>query len=219
MRRGIITKLTKTFGDAFGSKSSKKKLTVSEQWFKHIIKGDKAALKKQLKNGFHINTKNERGRSALMIATYNRDEQMVAYLIAEKADVNCQDDRMNSPFLYAAAEGYLEMVKLMSPTADVKRVNRYGGIGIIPASEKAYYDTVKWLLEETKSDVNHVNNLGWTALLEAVILGDGSEKYERVIRLLLLHGASKDIADRDGMTAIEHAEKLGYERIVNVLNQ
>jgi uncharacterized protein len=25
--------------------------------------------------------------------------------------------------------------------------------------------------------INHINNLGWTALLEAVILGDGSKRY------------------------------------------
>jgi len=43
-----------------------------------------------------------------------------------------------------------------------------GGNALIPACERGHIDTVTVLLT-TKIDVNHVNNLGWTCLLEAVI--------------------------------------------------
>ena len=41
------------------------------------------------------------------------------------------------------------------------------------------------ILAETSIDVDHVNNLGWTALLEAVILGDGGPAHVEIVRLLL----------------------------------
>lgn len=49
--------------------------------------------------------------------------------------------------------------------------NRYGGIPIIPASERGHPEYVRWVTANTPINVNHVNDLGWTALLEAVILG------------------------------------------------
>ena len=58
------------------------------------------------------------------------------------------------------------------PTANLKSVNRYGGTALIPAAHHGHPDAVRVLLG-TAIDKDHVNKLGWTALLEAVILGDG----------------------------------------------
>ena len=33
-------------------------------------------------------------------------------------------------------------------------------------------------------EVDHVNNLGWTALLEAVILGDGGANHQEIVQIL-----------------------------------
>ncbi len=72
-------------------------------------------------------------------------------------------------------------------------------------------------LLETEIDVNHVNNLGWTALLEAVILGDGGEAHTEIVRMLLAAGADRSIADREGVTALEHARERGYPEMVRLL--
>ena len=77
-------------------------------------------------------------------------------------------------------------------------------------------DYVREVLK-TGIDVNHVNNLGWTALLEAVILGDGGEAHTEIVRLLLAAGADRSIADRDGVTALEHARRRGYAEMVALL--
>lgn len=199
------------------SEKDKKKITAEIKWFEAVRAGDRNSLKKAIKSGFNIDYKNAKGQTALMVATYNNDVKISKFLIENGADVNIQDDRLNNPFLYAGAEGYLDILKLIGTKGDVKRLNRYGGIGIIPASERAHLETLQWLLEHTDSDVNHVNNLGWTALLEAIILGDGTEKYVKTVDLLIAHGASPHIADRDGVTAIEHAEKLGYKKILKKL--
>ena len=72
---------------------------------------------------------------------------------------------------------------------------------------------------QTDINVNHVNNLGWTALLEAVILGDGSKPYQEIVQILLNAGARPDLADRDGVTALQHARKRGQVRIAQLLER
>ena len=69
----------------------------------------------------------------------------------------------------------------------------------------------------TGIDVNHVNSLGWTALLEAVVLGDGGARHQEVVRTLLDAGADASIGDRDGVTALEHAERLGFAEIAAII--
>jgi ankyrin repeat protein len=68
-------------------------------------------------------------------------------------------------------------------------------------------------------NVNHVNRFGWTALIEAVILGDGGLRHTEIVRLLLAHGADAGIADRDGVTPLAHARQRGYAGIVRLLEQ
>ena len=80
--------------------------------------------------------------------------------------------------------------ELLPAHPDLTIRNRYGGISVIPASERGHVDYVRRVVQ-TGIDVNHVNDLGWTALLEAVILGDGSERYQEIVRILLAAGADR----------------------------
>jgi uncharacterized protein len=74
-------------------------------------------------------------------------------------------------------------------------------------------------LLETDIDVDHVNNLGWTALLEAVILGDGGEPHQEIVRMLLDAGADTSLADGDGVTSLQHARDRGYAEMVALLER
>ena len=69
------------------------------------------------------------------------------------------------------------------------------------------------LLLTTKIDVNHVNNLGWTCLLEIVILGDGGARHVEVGKLVLAAGADPNIADKDGVSPLAHARRKGQREI------
>lgn len=69
----------------------------------------------------------------------------------------------------------------------------------------------------TSIDVNHVNHLGWTALLEAVILGDGGARHTDIVRLLLAAKADPNIADRDGVTPLEHARRRGFASMAKLI--
>jgi ankyrin repeat protein len=86
-------------------------------------------------------------------------------------------------------------------------------VAIIPAAEKGHLAAVQYLLEETDVDVNHINDLGWTALLEAIILTDGGPVHQQIIAELIAHGADVAIADGEGITPLQHARQRGYREI------
>ncbi|MEK6402190.1 MULTISPECIES: ankyrin repeat domain-containing protein [unclassified Mesorhizobium] len=160
-----------------------------------------------------IDVRDRAARTPLLLATRANHVEVAKALIEAGADVNAKDVIKDTPFLYAGAEGRNEILKaiLASGKANLKDTNRYGGVALIPASHHGYPDTVRILLE-TDIDIDHVNNLGWTALLEAVILGDGGEIYEEIVELLVFAGA-KNISDRDGKTPLDHARERGFSEM------
>ena len=100
--------------------------------------------------------------------------------------------------------------------ADLGSTNRYGGTALIPAAERGHVETVRTLIE-AGVDVDHVNKLGWTALLEAIILGDGGARHQEIVELLLAAGADVDLADTEGVTPLRHAQDRGYDEIAATL--
>ncbi len=71
----------------------------------------------------------------------------------------------------------------------------------------------------TEIPIDHVNRLGWTALLEAVILGDGGRAHQQIVELLVDAGADTTIADGNGVTALRHARDRGYREIERTLER
>ena len=185
-----------------------------------VRNGQLQVVTELLKKGTDVNTVNKNEASLLLIATRANNFEMAKLLVAHGANVNQQDDMRDSPFLYAGAAGYTEMVKLfLLNGARFDVFNRYKGSALIPACERGHLETVK-LLANTKSyPIDHVNRLGWTALLEAVILGDGSKKYAEVVQVLVDAGCNINIPDSKGVTALQHAKANGYAAIVAVLEK
>lgn len=175
-----------------------------------------AALAFSLLAALPVHALTDRDR-ALIDATARNDVEAARRLIAAGADVNAQDDTLDSAFLLAGAEGRVEILKLtLAAGADLKSTNRYGGTALIPACHHGHVDTVLELLR-TAIDVNHVNRLGWTALLEVAILGDGSERYIEIARMLIARGADVNLADRQGMTPLAHARQRRHEALAALL--
>ncbi len=177
-----------------------------------------AEISQLIKQGADLNTRDSLGRTPLMAATHANRPDAVRALLEAGADVNIQDNQRDNPFLYAGAEGLLDILKLaITAGADTRLTNRYGGTALIPAAHHGHVEVVAELLARTSVDVNHVNNLGWTALLEAIILSDGGERHQRVVQLLIDYGADVDIADKDGVTALQHARSRSFKQIERIL--
>jgi len=73
------------------------------------------------------------------------------------------------------------------------------------------------LLLTTGIAVDHVNHLGWTCLLEAVILGDGGERHRQIVQMVLARGANVNLADRDGVTPLQHALRRDQGEVARLL--
>lgn len=181
--------------------------------------GDVATLQRLLDAGAKPNDRDGRGRNAVLAATQKGQVEAARLMIARGADVNAQDDIRDSAFLLAGASGHTEIVRLaLNAGANLKSINRYGGTALIPACHHGHVETVRVLLGSA-IDVDHVNDLGWTALLEAVILGDGGPRHTEIVRLLIAHGANVGIADRQGVSALVHAESRGFVEMAQMLRQ
>ncbi|MCT7354709.1 ankyrin repeat domain-containing protein, partial [Streptomyces sp. 15-116A] len=157
-------------------------------------------------------------RTPLLLAALHDHVAAARTLVAAGADPDARDDQDDSPWLVTGATGSVAMMRALLPARpDLKVTNRFGGISLIPAAERGHVDYVRAVLRETDIDVDHVNRLGWTALLEAVILGDGGRAHQEIVELLITAGATPDLPDGDGRTALEHAERRGFEEIAGLL--
>ncbi|TFJ46131.1 hypothetical protein CKN80_04715 [Carnobacterium divergens] len=180
--------------------------------------GTTESIQKLIEDGADLTTINEKGASALLIATQENNIATATALLEAGADVNQQDQLQDSPFLYAGAEGRFEILTLMlDKKPNYNLLNRYGGTALIPAAEKGHVDNVRLLLEKTPIDVNHINQSGWTALLEAIVLSDGGETQQEIIQLLLEHGADPNKKDSRGISPLTYAKQKGYGRIATML--
>jgi ankyrin repeat protein len=183
-------------------------------------RGDTAAALRLIADGADINAQDARGRTPVMAATHANRVETVGALISAGADINIRDHLKDTPFLYAGAEGLLDILRLLiAAGADTRITNRFGGTALIPAAERGHVAVVEALLTHTDVDVNHINNLGWTALLEAVVLSDGGPQHQQIVQLLIDHAADVTIADKDGLTPLQHARKRGFAEIARMLAQ
>ena len=106
--------------------------------------------------------------------------------------------------------------ELVAKGADVNVKDSCNGTGLIRAAERGYATIVARLLEND-IDVDHVNRLGWTALLEAAILGEGGREHIETVGLLVEAGADVNIPDENGTAALAHARRRGFTEIERIL--
>lgn len=188
------------------------------QYLQAAVQGDLVAVEAQLAMGVDVDATDRDRRTAILLAAMNGHHRVVLRLVDAGADIDRQDATCLNPFLYGCIINDIELVRLMlSAGSDIERLTRFGGVGVHPAAEKGYVDLVRELVTTTDINVNHTNWVGWTPLLEAIVLRDGGPEQQEIVRLLLDHGASPHLTDKYGRTPLELARKLGFEQIAELL--
>lgn len=139
-------------------------------------------------------------------------------LVGGGADPNALDALRYDVVTIAAVKGDVETVRLALALGTSPRnvTSPYDGTALIAAAHLGHVEVVRTLVA-AGAPLDHVNNLGWTALLEAVILGDGGPRHVAILRALVEAGATVGIADRQGVTPLAHARARRFADMVRIL--
>jgi uncharacterized protein len=185
---------------------------------KAAAEGGTQAIAKALGSNADVNLRDSFGRTAFHVAAYQRRTQVMKLLVAKGADVNARESQAYDAVTIAAVADDVETLKVALALGNkaTNITSPYHGTALIAAAHLGHDEVVR-LLIKAGAPLNHVNNLGWTALIEAVILGDGGPRHQKTVEHLLKAGADKSLADRGGLTALDHARQRGYREIVALL--
>ena len=157
----------------------------------------------------------------LIAAAHANDIDEARALIRQGADVNAKDETVQSAYLIATSEvgddpRMLELT--LSNGARVNDKDSFNGTGLIRAAERGHPRIVRRLLR-AGIDRDHVNRLGWTALHEAIVLGDGGRAHVQTVRALVEGGVDIDLPDGNGVRPLRLAEQRGQTRIAEILRR
>lgn len=167
------------------------------------------------RTGADFNARDGNGRTPLHVAAFQGNGSVAQGLIAMGADPSLLDNERYDAVTIAAVRDDVPTLKaLLSSGASAKLItSRYDGTALIAAAHLGHHGVVKELIK-AGAPLDHVNNLGWTALMEAVVLGDGGSRHIETVRALLEARANPAIPDRQGVTPLEHARMRGYVGII-----
>ena len=175
-------------------------------------KGDRNAVELFLSSGVDIDTRDEHGRTPLMVSTFNGKEEVAIFLIRSGADVRAKDTAGYGPLHWAAFNGYSNVVKLLvEKRADVNERSNHGWTPLLQAATRGHLLAAGQLIAGG-ADVNLASNTGWTPLHKAAANG-----HTEVVKLLLAKGAYRGTKYQDGTTPLTLATKNKHEEIVALL--
>lgn len=180
--------------------------------------GDLDAIRSLVAAGADLEELDGNGRTPAHVAASASNEAALEVLATAGADMNALDNQLYDILTIPAVANDPELVSLALHLGNRPDLitSVYDGTALIAAAHLGHYEVVRRLIAGG-APLDHVNNLGWTALIEAVILGDGGPDHVETVRALVKAGADPTIADRDGVTPLQHARARGYDAIIAIL--
>lgn len=181
-------------------------------------RGDLAAIQRLAISKAALEARDAAGRTPLHVATFARQHQAVQKLLQAGADhAALEQGRYDAVTIAAVADDEETLRVLLEGGASARLVtSRYDGTALIAAAHLGHDGVVRQLIK-AGAPLDHVNNLHWTAVIEAIVLGDGGRRHQATLKALLDAGASTQLADRSGATPLQLARTRGYTEMVQML--
>ena len=184
-------------------------------------RGELAQVNKLLASGAPVDARDPYGRTALHVATFARQREVIKALAQAGANLGLlENDRYDAVTIPSVAddESTLRLLLLELGASAKLTTSRYDGTALIAAAHLGHHGVVRQLIA-AGAPLDHVNNLHWTALIESIVLGDGGARHQAVLQALLDAGASTRLADREGNTPLVLAKARGYAAMVEMLKK
>lgn len=182
--------------------------------------GDAAAIRDLVASGAELEVRDSRRRTPVHVAAFASNEDALRALAEAGADMNALEAQAYDAVTIAAVADDPELMSLAIELGNDAGLvtSPYDGTALIAAAHLGHDEVVRRLID-AGAPLDHINNLGWTALIEAVILGDGGPRHQRVVEALLSAGADRTLTDRQGRTPLQLAELAGYVEIADKLRR
>ena len=183
--------------------------------FAAATRGDASAVPRLVAEGASVSARDGYGRTPLHVAAYASQPGAMRALVAAGADPNAlEQDRYDIVTIAAVANDLPTLRLALELGASARNVtSRYDGTALIAAAHLGHVEVVRELIR-AGAPLDHVNNLGWTALIESIVLGDGGPRHTATLAALVDGGANVNLADRSGATPLQLARGRGYREMV-----
>ena len=183
-------------------------------------KGDSASIKAALAKGQNPDVRDPYRRTPLHIAAYGGHHDAMRALVAGGADPNAlEHDRYDIVTIAAVANDVPTLRLALQLGASAKNItSRYAGTALIAAAHLGHAEIVRTLIR-ANAPLDHVNNLGWTALIESIVLGDGGPRHTDTLKALIAAGANVNLPDGNGVTPLALARSRRYAAMTELLMQ
>jgi len=181
-------------------------------------RGDLAVLRQALAGGADVNGRDGHGRTPLHVATFARQREVIRALADASANLGLlENDRYDAVTIAAVADDEETLRVLLALGASAKLVtSRYDGTALIAAAHVGRDGVVRQLIA-AGAPLDHVNNLHWTATIEAIVLGDGGPRHQATLKALIDAKANLQLADSSGRTPLALAQDRAYVAMESML--
>ena len=188
--------------------------------FAAALAGDAGAIRAEVAGGAAADARDGHGRTPLHVAAYARTHAAMRALVAAGANPNALENDRYDAVTIAAVAGDVETLKvaLLLGNSAKNVTSRYDGTALIAAAHLGHDAVVRELIG-AGAPLDHVNNLGWTALIESIVLGDGGPRHVATLKALVDAGANVNLPDRSGTAPLALARSRGYREMVALLER
>lgn len=156
---------------------------------------------------------------ALLAALDQDDADAAAAAIRAGANLEIADEHGRSPLLVALQDDRGATLRLLLALGANPATRGPEGItGLMAAADEGDAEVVELLLSFQQPAPDAQDDQGRTALMHAVLGGDGGDRYQRVARELLKAGADPAMRDTQGRTAADLASEAGHDTLVEILS-